>query len=373
MAFGFYFYYVPLIIVLAAWSVGFSTLKVAKLNYNAIAVLNLVFLFAIIGLRSEDVGNDTARYLEEFNNSIEDLSFGGRGSEVGFTYILAIFKSFGLTFELFNVIYASFLLYALVSIFRHSRFLLFFVLASLYFAGYFFMGMSGMRQMLSVSFFLLSCRHSVSAKGVLLKILLFILAVTVHNSSVVAFPLFFATILTSNFLSIRLRNALIILFFLFALILFWYVDFDSVASSTKYDYYSSLNELRPLSLLNVVFWVSLSFLSMFAAFLNDRNLRTKIERYKLKRATMCPAEAYSLFIYVYAGGFTAFAYCAGLYIPLMDRFSYYFQPFIFAAIGIYVVNIKNRKFRRVVGALLIISGAIFMTRLLQQDPFGLFG
>jgi hypothetical protein len=90
VAYNIFVFYAPLVVVLAIYIV--QLLQSSAIKYKSGVYALLICVFLLIGFRSLEVGNDTLRYFDEFENSVADLRWGGRGNEIGFTYILALFK-----------------------------------------------------------------------------------------------------------------------------------------------------------------------------------------------------------------------------------------------------------------------------------------
>lgn len=369
MKYGLYTYYLPVAAILVIYAcVGFTQLK-NDYRYKLSNALLLLFFFFLIALRANDVGNDTERYFAEFQNSVGDLQQGGRGGEIGFTYILSLFNRAGLSYSIFNTAYAILIVLAIAVRFSSSRFDLYFVTINCYFFGYVFMAMSGVRQMLAVSLFLLSCGKMNTPSDMVFKLVLYGVAISVHNSAVIALPLFLATILSAESFSARTRIVFTLIPLVTSIFAVQKLDLDLLSSSSKYDFYIASTELRPLSDINAYFWMAFATFAMYTVWKN-RPLTESSRR----NDVIAPKRAYYDWpVYGYSCAAVAVAYYIGRTVPLMDRFAYYFLPFVFHSLAIFFASIKNKMFQVWIRAVGFALGVAFMSRLLLRDPFGLFG
>jgi hypothetical protein len=86
--------------------------------------------------------------------------------------------------------------------------------------------MSGMRQMLAVSLFLLSCYVPKSIVDVFLKLFIFAIAVLTHNTSLVGFPILVMTVLQANELSLNIKRIFIFILSMLMLYAFELIEFS---------------------------------------------------------------------------------------------------------------------------------------------------
>ncbi|MAD75425.1 MAG: hypothetical protein CML20_11655 [Rheinheimera sp.] len=192
--------------------------RAAGFNYskegNKITLFFLLFsLFITLGLRDISVGVDTSAYNYEFINSERYLVESLRGIEIGFSMILYLANSLGMSFSGFLFLSSAFSFYAFYRLgytFKASAVIYIFLLIIV---GVISFSMSGLRQYLALTIVIygvLAFRYSF-----LLSIVLLILAFFVHSSSII-FSLIF--ILFTSFY--RYMNFKVVFFFISSIVIF---------------------------------------------------------------------------------------------------------------------------------------------------------
>lgn len=359
-------YYVPIFLFPFFYLISRSNLLHKKELLVTINFIFGFFIFTIIGLRPFDVGNDTLRYQQEFLSSSYDLLAGGRGTEVAFSYILFFFKEAGADFRVFNIVYAFVVVAAIFIRFKVSPYILFIVLFFGYCFGYFFMAMTGMRQMLAVSLILLVVREPKGLKDIIFQLSFFGLAVLTHNTAIVVSPLLLYAALSSNKVSKRTKSLFAITVITLSFLLLTQINISSLLAYTKIDFYLQSDELRVLNPLPVTFWC------LFALFILAVTLKNqKDERYLGRLMDSSKATQIQWVTYYFSGVALFVSFVLGLSFPLMDRFAYFFTPFLLSSFGLYCYLGYRYQYRRFILWGVYILSSVYLSFLLRSDPFGI--
>lgn len=163
-------------------------------RYSFLLVLGLA---SVWGLRASTVGVDTEQYLFRYENYKYMLGSLAYRSEFGFNWLNYVFNIIGIKWQLYLYIISLFIAFAVIRYFKmYSDRLLFpaFLFVTI---GTFTVMMSGLRQGLAIGFCLLSIvvleensKNKRKKVTNLIAILLWLFAITIHNSAVI-FVLYF--------------------------------------------------------------------------------------------------------------------------------------------------------------------------------------
>ena len=151
--------------------------------------LYLFFLIIILGLRSSEIGADTARYIEYYN--YVDQSTGHM--EIGWNLLSRLCKYFGLSAYIFNLIVASLTLSIIGYVIRlqKSHKIIGFSLFLLYSLGFYFLMFNGMRQLFAGAIVFLAFYLLAENKNWKIIVLIILLASCFHASALITIPVVF--------------------------------------------------------------------------------------------------------------------------------------------------------------------------------------
>jgi hypothetical protein len=319
-----------------------------------------VYMAALISFRSVDVGNDTLRYFYEYLNAKAEWSYGGRGSEIGFSYLFKVARDFDLSFTTFNVGYGCFAVFCLLRVNArnfHERAIF---LQLCYALGYFSMSLSGMRQILAASLTLLIASSKPTNVRAVLMVLLQIAALTIHNTAIVFAPVTALIIFRSpnvgRSTKLGLAGAVALLLYLVV----QSVDLNDLFLTSRVENYQSSEALRTLNFMPVLFWVSVGFYAIY--------LGASARRRRRALDTVEQLDDPTLAIFTLSAIALIAAYLLAMFFPLMDRLSFYFQPIVFAGVAHHVTTRRHGFWQ--ITALFAMSSA-YLVFLMQKDYYGI--
>lgn len=237
--------------------------------------VSFIMIF-LISMRHESIGNDTYIYKYYFYERLADMDYSYLLSDVvkekGYSFLQIFFNRIGLSFEAFNVLYAIFnvcvvmrLIYKWSDIPWVSVFL-FFVL------GFFVLNLTMMRQITAMSIVILAVMNEKDDNflGFLKFLVAVLIAYSIHNSAVIALPMWFIKKARFNLKTVLFFFLLIILAYVFKAQLTGIVAEFASGMSDRYDRYNVEESGDFGNLFYIMMIVTLVASVFMSNFLSDR-------------------------------------------------------------------------------------------------------
>lgn len=303
----------------------FSQFK--KDNKKTLTLLLWLGLFLIMGLRSEEVGNDLIRYIRHYKD-VPYIDIFKTSTEIGYMAFVKTLNFLGVGTQGYIII-ISFIIATSFSwfFFKYSKnvALSFFLHLTI---GLFSFSMTGIKQSIAISIILFALHYALKRKFFPFLILI-LLAVTFHSSAYVFFPVYF--LCWFSFKSYRPVFFFLLSLF-FVLILREYL-FSFISSFAFFDYsvvYLESEEYKQMNILPVIFQFMLPVSVVLLWIFNKQNIL------KLSKENLI-----FFILTVISVIFTVMS----LNLSIVDRLSYYFYPafFILMPNTLHYIKIKPAK------------------------------
>ena len=146
-----------------------------------------ILLFLVMGLRHPSIGSDTSHYLYKYLNLTVDQFMDSNSYEFGFIFFNYFLYNLGVGPQLYLIITSAIIAFTISYFFYNYSKNIFFSFYLFLTIGLFTMSLSGIRQMLSVSFCLLAfiSYNKLTNYKYLVSISFLILSYSFHNSAII--------------------------------------------------------------------------------------------------------------------------------------------------------------------------------------------
>jgi hypothetical protein len=283
-----------------------------------------ILLFLVMGLRHPSIGADTQHYIYKYLSvDISEFVFSN-SSEIGYLFFNYSLYQFGVSPQLYLLITSAIISFAISYFFYNYSKSIFFSFYLFLTIGLFTMSLSGIRQMISISFALLAfVTYNKPMKfRYLVSIFFMILAYSFHNSSIVFIVIYFIRNikLTKN-RAIYLMVAIVTTIF-FRESLASIIEYLSPSKYEDFEYLSNTHKINPL-IIFVSFLIPLT--SLFI--LDVRIKQPKISQFFI------------------LSNLNFFTNILSLNSNLLGRLGFYFNPFNMILIPNTIFSIKDKKLR----------------------------
>ena len=163
--------------------------NLCKIDLDWLVILGIICVI-IIGLRHYDIGIDTSGYYDNyktysntsFSSVLKDIDISN--SEFGFAFINILFNKLSFSWNAFCIVLATLYIYPIFKLIQNKSANIYFSILMFLLCGSFFFSMSTIRQSVAIGLTIIA--YLLYEKKIYWGLLFLPLAVTIHNSAIVA-------------------------------------------------------------------------------------------------------------------------------------------------------------------------------------------